>query len=525
MTARAGRQQWRTEALWLAATVGTIGGVVYLYVRWLEVTNPTTAALSFLMIVFGAAARSTLRVAVVGSLVSALCFNFFFLPPVGTLTIADPENWVALLTLLIGSVLVSRLSARARARESEAVARRNELARLFDLTRDILLTPDERDPIAATAGHVARRFGIARVTIFRPGPAGWESHSAGPPLVVAGADLDALMTQARTRLEFDATARTYAGAGRVRAADGLVWVEPLRLGTQPIGLLALEGEDIEPGTRDAIAGVTAIAIERFQLLGERKDAEIVRRSAELKSALLAALSHDLRTPLTALRVAADNLGTSPMSERERQAQADLMRIEIARLIRLFENIVEMAKIEAKAVSAEPEWVHPGEIVESALQQLGDAIDRRHVVVTFTHETTLVRVDPRLTSTALAHIVENAAHYSPAGTAVDVAVSTPGEELRISVRDRGAGIAAEDRERLFDRFYRGAAAGRRFGTGMGLAIARGLLAAEHGRVWAENHPDGGAVFTIAVPAETRDAIVLANERGERVEDPAGGSPRE
>ncbi|HYN09816.1 MAG TPA: ATP-binding protein [Vicinamibacterales bacterium] len=500
-------QGWRTEALWLAGTIGAIAGLVHFYVVWLNVTNPTIAALSFLLIVFVAAAVSTLRVAVVGSFVSALCFNFFFLPPVGTLTIADPQNWVALLTLLLVSVFVSRLSTRARARESEAVARRNELARLFDLTRDILLTPDEQDPIAAIAGHVARRFRIARVTIFKPGPAGWESHSAGAPLIVAEADLTTLMTHARTRLEFDATSRTYAGAGRVRAADGLVWVEPLRLGTLGIGLLALATDDIEPGTRDAIAGVTAIAIERFQLLGERKDAELIRRSAELKSALLAALSHDLRTPLTALRVAADNLTTSPMPERERQAQADLMRTEIARLTRLFENIAEMARIEAKAVSAELQWVHPGEIVESALQQLGDTIDRRRVAVTFGQEGSLVRVDPRLTSTALARIVENAADYSPAGSPIAIDVSAATGELRISIRDRGAGITPEDRERLFERFYRGAAGGQRFGTGMGLAITRGLLAAEHGRVWAENHPDGGAVFTLAIPTDTREAISL------------------
>lgn len=499
--------------LWLVATITAILGLVQLYVRVLHVSNPTIAALSLLMVVFVAAAWATLRVAVAASLLAAACFNFFFLPPVGTWTIADPENWFAFLTLLLVSVFVSRLSSVARAREIEAVARRNELARLFDLTRDILLTPDESDPIAAIAGHVARRFRIDRVTIFRPGPAGWASHSAGPPLVVAHTDLDALMTQARTRLEFDATARTYAGAGRVHTADGLVWVEPLRLGTQAIGLLALAGDDIEPGTRDAIAGVTAIAIERFQLLAEKKDAEIVRRGAELKSALLGALSHDLRTPLTALRVAADNLATSSMTERERQAQADLMRTEIARLIRLFENIVEMARIESGAVSAELQWVHPGEIVEGALQQLGDAIDRRRVGVTFADEATLVRVDPRLTSTALAHIVENAAHYSPAATPIDVEASATVGELRISVRDRGAGIAPEDRERLFERFYRGSAAGQRFGTGMGLAIARGLLAAEHGRVWADNHPEGGAVFTIAVPAETRDAIMLANEQRE------------
>jgi two-component system sensor histidine kinase KdpD len=485
----------------LIAGCAAIAATVAAYVRWFHVTNPTIAALSFLLIVFIMAAGSSLRVAVVASIASAACFNFFFLPPVGTWTIADPQNWFALLTLLVVSVLVSRLSSQVRVRETEAVARRNELARLFDLTRDILLTPDDADPIAAIARHVSRRFGFPRVTIFRPQPGGWDRRSAGEPLAIAEETLQLSIEQARSRLHFDAVARAYAGAGRVRLGEDEVWLEPLRLGTQPVGLLALAGRDVDAGTRDAIAGVMAIAIERFQLLNERREAEIVRRGAELKSALLAALSHDLRTPLTALRVAVENLGAAGGTDAERREQVDLMRAELTRLTRLFDNIVEMARIDAQAVTPEWRWVHPGEIVEGAVQQMGSAIDRGRITVAI-GDATPVRVDPRLTATALTHLVENAAQYSPPGTPIDITTSIAQGELRLAVRDRGSGIAPEERERLFERFYRGAAAQQRFGTGMGLAIARGLLAVEHGRLWADNHPDGGAVFTIAVPAETR-----------------------
>ena len=150
---------------------------------------------------------------------------------------------------------------------------------------------------------------------------------------------------------------------------------PLRVGTRPIGLLALEGEELEPGTRDAIAGVTAIAIERTQLLEERKEAEVVRRGAELKSALLASLGHDLKTPLTAVTVAANNLNASWLTPDQRREQAEIVRMELGRLNRLFQDIVDMARIETNAVAAEPEWVQPAEIVEAAARS-GRTLARR-----------------------------------------------------------------------------------------------------------------------------------------------------
>jgi two-component system, OmpR family, sensor histidine kinase KdpD len=286
---------------------------------------------------------------------------------------------------------------------------------------------------------------------------------------------------------------------------------PLRIGTRPIGLLALQGEDIEPGTRDAIAGVTAIAIERTQLLEERKEAEVVRRGAELKSALLASLGHDLKTPLTAVTVAANNLDASWLTEEQRREQAEIVRVELARLNRLFQDIVDMARIETNAVAAELEWVPPAEIVEAATRQIEQVVTTHRLDIDAGTEKTLVRLDPRLTSAALAHLLENAAQYSPPGSTITVTATFSSDELQIAVRDHGVGIAPQDLDRVFERFYRGLdARQQRFGTGMGLAITRGLLAAEGGRVWAETHPEGGAIFTIAVPAETRTAAALEGE---------------
>lgn len=495
-----------------SAGVATVALLTGAY-RWLGVTNPTIVALSFLLVVLIVAATLTRRVAVATSLAAFLCFNFFFLPPVGTLTIADPQNWVALFTLLSVSLVASHLSAQVRQRAYEATARRDELARLFDLTRDILLTPATTDAVALIAQFIARRFGLQGATICLPAPPVWQlHHSPNHTLELDQSQLDDAMTTARARLEFDALERTFGGHVRVSSRRGTpLWLVPLRVATEPLGLLALPGDEIEPGTADAIAGVTAIAIERTHLLEERNEAEVIRRGAELKSTLLASLSHDLKTPLTAVSVAASNLDAAWLSLEQRREQADIVRSELARLNRLFEDIIDMARIESKAVTAELEWVPPDEIVEAAVRQVERAIARQTLAIDSAGENYLVRLDPRLTSAALAHLLENAGQYSPAGTTISVDLSLSGGELQIAVRDHGAGIAAPDLEHIFERFYRGAEARQeRFGTGMGLAIARGLLAAERGRVWAENHPAGGAVVTIAIPVEARLAGIFEEE---------------
>jgi two-component system sensor histidine kinase KdpD len=347
----------RVTELW--ALLGAWSAVALLtaaYVSWPRVTNPTIVALSFLLVVLIVAAVSTLWVAVATSVLAFVCFNFFFLPPVGTFTIADPENLVALFSLLAVSIIASHLSAQARRR-----------------------------------------------------------------------------------------------------------------------------------TRHAMA----LAIEREHLLEERKEAELVRRSGELKSALLASLSHDLKTPLTAVTVAASNLRASWLTEDQRREQTDIVLAELAHLNRLFQNLVEMARIETNAVAAEREWVQPAEIIDAAAGQVAQALKEHKVDINLAAEGTFVRLDPRLMSAAIAHVLENAAQYSPPGSTIIVKVDVSSTEARISVRDRGVGIAPQDLERVFDRLYRGAAAGQhKFGTGMGLAITRGLVVAQSGRVWAESHPEGG-----------------------------------
>lgn len=352
-------------AEFLALALGSAGIAVLttLYATWFGLTNGTIVALSFLLVVLIVATASVRWVAIATSFVAFACFNFFFLPPVKTFAISDPENWVALFTLLAVGIVASHLSSQVRTRAEEA-------ARLLD---------------------------------------------------------------------------------------------------------------------------------------QQKEAEVTLRSAELKAALLASLSHDLKTPLTALAVAADNLNAGWLNDEERREQADIVRTEVHRLARLFRDILEMARIETNAVAVEPEWVTPEELLEAASGQVQEALARHRLAVQPGADRVLVWLDPRLTAAALAHVLENAAQYSPPGSTVTVSLSPGPEELQIVVRDRGPGLGADDLDHLFDPFYRGSERRlRRHGSGMGLAITRGLLAAEGGRVSAVNHPDGGAVFTLAIPAPHRPA---------------------
>ena len=325
--------------------------------------NQTTVALLFLLGVLTVAAVSTRAVAVVASLVAFVCYNFFFLPPVGTFSISKGDDLLALFVLLAVSLIGSHLSQLARRRAEESLA----------------------------------------------------------------------------------------------------------LGQQ------------------------------------RHEAEMARRSAEVKSTLVASLSHDVKTPLTALTVASGNLNAPDLSDELRREQLHIIGTELDRLRRLFEHMIDLASVEARAMTLQPEWVTPSDLIDAARRQVEPRLRRHPVQLVGDATQDLILLDPRLTSSALAHVLENAAQYSPEGSPIEIAVTITAGQLRVAVRDYGPGVQASDVGRVFERFYRGSGARQdTFSSGMGLAITRGLLEQQEGRIHVANHPGGGAVFTLEVPATTRPA---------------------
>ncbi len=467
--------------------------------------SPTTAALALLLVVLGAATFARLRVAIAVSMTAMLTLNFFFLPPIGTFTIADPQNWIALFAFLVVAVIASNLSAAAQARAREAIARRNEVTRLFDLTRDVLLTTETAGAVDILARHVARRFELRSVAICLPGDDNWRIYQGGSEEIdIDIATLNTVLARARGVLEYDAYRRAYGGHTQV-GENGAISIVPLRHGTRAVGLLAAASPMLDIGTLDAVAGVVAIAIERAQFLAERDSAKLERQKADLAATLLASLSHDLRTPLTAIRVAVENL-SADLPSSERRAQGALAMTELDRLTRLFQDILDMARIDAAAMEIDRQWVTAADVVDAAGAHARHLLEGRAVRVDADADTQ-VHIDPRLTSVALSHLLENAAKYSPPGAEIIVEARVDAGGLRVAVTDHGAGLDPGELDHLFERFYRGRAARQASsGTGMGLSITRGLLAAAGGRVWAENVPGAGARFSMLVPGPMRPVSV-------------------
>ena len=262
---------------------------------------------------------------------------------------------------------------------------------------------------------------------------------------------------------------------------------------QPVGTFA-----IADAQNWVVLGVyLAVAVVATKLSASAQD----RARARLADTLLASLSHDMRTPLTAVRVAVDNL-RRPLGDEERAAQAAAAAAELERLTLLMEHMLDMAHIDAGAVRVERQWVATTDIVDAALAHVRHTLTG-HPVVVETADDREVQLDPRLTSSALSHLLENAARYSPDGSRIVIAGRVEGDGLHVSVTDQGPGLDPEEIEHLFDRWYRGRAGQQTApGAGMGLAIARGLVDAAGGRAWAENAPGAGARFSLTVPGPVR-----------------------
>lgn len=444
--------------------------------------NHTTVALMFLVTVLLTSAYWGLRYAVVLAVGATAAFNFFFLPPIGTFTIADPPNWVALFAFLVTALVASNLSERARSEAEAAKQRRREVERLFSLSQRLLASENVLELLNALPAYVQETFSVGSVAVM----------AADHPTVYRSS-LDA---------KFEETVlRSTLLRGEPITQSGVSYV-PLRLGMRTVGALSVTGEILSRETLDALGSLAGLAIERARALEALSKNRAEQEHERLRSALLDSVTHEFRTPLTAIKASITTLLSG--ATLDAQGARELLTVideETDRLNRLVGEAAEMAQLDSGMFKLDLQ-LHPiSKALELALRDAKPSLENHPVEVTAPDDLPRVRMDVHRISEVLMHLLENAGKYSASGVPIKVTSEVVGDRLVTSVADRGPGIDSFEQSLIFEKFYRGQ--NQRYtapGTGMGLAIAKVVVEAHGGTISVVSQLGSGSVFSFTLPIE-------------------------
>jgi len=470
----------------IGATLLIVAGITAFYFFVFDAANATTVAMTFLLATLAIATAWGLLEAIVASIAGVLCFNFFFLPPLFTLTIADTQNWVALFVFLVTAVVASQLSTSAKQRALEAMRRREEMERLYELSRALMLV-DQR---SATASQISQRIGqvfdVKAVAVF--------DREADQIYKTGAADLPISDVKLKD-------AALQATPFHDPAAN--LSVLPLSLGREPVGSLAIYGGSISDTALHAIGNLAAIVMERARAEAATSRMEAARQNEAMKSMLLDALAHEFKTPLTSIKAAASSiLDEGPPAQKELVA---VIEEESDRLDSLVSETIRMARIEAGDLHLEKRPLAVGELVKEALQKLRILLEDREVRVEADASLPEIMADGELVGLTIRQLLTNALKYANPESPIIIKVRGIDDAVQISVKDLGPGIAPKNLQRIFEKYYRVEDnTGRIPGTGMGLTIARDIVQAHGGSIWVESAPGLGSEFFFTLPMAQRMA---------------------
>ena len=463
-------------------TTAIVAGIVFVYSRLIHV-NATTAALSLLVGILFISASWGIRQAVYMSVLSALAFNYYFLPPLLTFTIGDEQNWVALFAFLTTGIVASQLAERARRETLASNRRRREAERLYEFSQRLLVTGNVIDLLTAVPSTIAVTFTLRGAALCLA--ANDRIYRSSPDFMEVSADAlrESLHNREHTKLPRDVT------------------LVPIRLGMRITGALGIAGSALSPEMLDAIGGLIAIAIERAGAVETLSKSEAARESERLRNALLDSVTHELRTPLTAILAAITSLRSDAnFNPEQREELMTVIEEEAERLNRLVGQAVEMAELDAHEVKLDLAPHSMREAINEAVAR--SPLDAKHPVEIRVPETLPdVVMDITRIAKVLQHLLENAIKYSPEGSPIFVSAEIDRGKLITSVADRGPGIDDLERMMIFDKFYRGQSQRYRVhGTGMGLAIAKAIVEAHGGMIDVTSQLGQGSVFSFALPIE-------------------------
>ncbi|MBK7317801.1 sensor histidine kinase KdpD [Candidatus Villigracilis affinis] len=427
-----------------------------------------------------------------------LAFDYFLVPPYLTFAVSDTQYFITFIALLVISLVVSSLTARVREQAEAAIQREKQTAALYDLSKDLTSAADLLQVANIIISQIGHAFG-RDVAIFLPDNQQLQIFASSPNYQPDENEL----AVAAWAYQHDQP----AGRGTDTLPAASLRCHPLKTSNGIVGVLGVHSKDQtnflsseQRLTLAAFANQSALAIERTRLSEQASQAELLRATESLQTALLNSISHDLRTPLVSITGALSSLDEDNglLNESARRALIENARGEADRLNRLVGNLLNMTRIESGAIKLRLESEDIQDVIGTALEQLGSRVANRKIQVNVPVGFPLVPMDFTLIAQVLVNVLENAVKYSPADSTIEVSAELLDETIRLKIADRGAGIPSEDLTRIFDKFYRVQRPENVSGTGLGLSISKGIVEVHHGTIYASAREGGGTIITIELP---------------------------
>ncbi len=462
-------------------SAGAVFTVVGVYSHIIK-ANDTTVALTLLMAVLGVATAWGLIEALFTSLLSFFAFNYFFIPPIGTLAIADPQQWVSLGAFLVTAVIASQLSVQAKRRAAEAEERRLDTERLYKLGQSMLLSSEMDSMARETINKVSQIFEVPEVALYLKTENVF-FHSGPGPSRLNDQELRAMSEKNNSAID----------------TENNLSMVPVKLGGVAFGSLGIAGQKLSNAALNGVAYLVAVGIERARIFEEAGRVEALRQSEKLKTALLDALAHDFKTPLTTIKGAVSHL-LGKEHDPEETELLTLANEETDRLNMLVVEVIEMARIEAGKLHPDRCPLSIAEIVAAALQELEFQLREREISLQIPDDLPLAKADFEFILQVIKQLLDNVSKYTAAGSPIHISAEAAGSKVVLHIRDEGAGIEEREQSAIFEKFYRGRGADYSArGTGLGLSIAKSIVEAHGGRIWVESQPGAGSEFSFSLPA--------------------------